>query len=107
MRNGTQSNNLRLVGDTDAETAAIVASFVEEERGQIRTLPILTLFTVSVACATAAIAAGSYAIWLTRQKAARKTLMDVQDILRICQERMHQMEDDLNHLPGIFDHLRA
>lgn len=116
MRNGTQSSKLTLIDgagkaigeDADALDPSMeyyAASVTEDgdggqESAPASISPVLILFTVSLACAAAAIAAGSYALWLSRQKAARQTLTDVQDILRICQDRMHQMEDDLNHLPS-------
>jgi hypothetical protein len=61
---------------------------------------LLTLMAVSIACTTAAIATGSYAIWLSRQTTAQKTLTDVNEILKSCQSRMQQLEADVQHLPG-------
>ncbi len=113
MRNGTRSNKLRLVDNsvsTIGETGEAVADQDARSSGDWGWLvradreggvsSILILFTMSVACATAAVAAGSYALWLTRHRSAHKTLTDVQDILKVCQERMWQMENDLNHLPS-------
>jgi len=59
----------------------------------------VALVAVSVACASAAIAAGSYAVWLTRRQATQAALTDVRDLLRTCQTRMTQMEDDLHRMP--------
>jgi hypothetical protein len=53
---------------------------------------------VSIACFTAAVAAGSYAIWLSRRKVAREAFTSVSDLLTTCQNRMSQMENDLNSL---------
>ena len=56
---------------------------------------------ISAACAAASIAAASYAFWLTRSQATREVLTDVQDILDSCQERMQQMQHELNKVqPG-------
>lgn len=60
----------------------------------------LVFVLVSVACATAALASGTYAIWLTRRQAAQNALTDVRDLLRICHDRMVQMEDDLHRMPA-------
>lgn len=54
---------------------------------------------IGVVCAAAAVVIGYYAIWLARQRAARQTLTDVQDILNLCRDRMRQMEADISHLP--------
>ena len=115
MKNGTQSNKLTLIdsaGQTISDAADVIdpsqdyssASTLEDadaalDRNESALNPALILLTVSLACAAAAIATGSYALWLSRQKAVRRTLTDVQDILRLCQDRMHQMEDDLSQLP--------
>jgi hypothetical protein len=114
MKNGTPSRSLKLVdsaGHTISDGGDVFDPVVDDERriaemGQsdlaTRESPansVLIFVAVSVACAVAAIAAGSYAIWLTRQKVAHETISNVQDILKICQERMHQLEDDLNLLP--------
>ena len=76
------------------------------ENDSVGVSPILILLTVSLACAAAALVSGSYALWLARQNAARQTLTDVQAILRVCRERMRQMEDDLSHLPPVLDSAR-
>jgi hypothetical protein len=55
---------------------------------------------VSAACAAAAIAAGSYAVWLSRKRFARDAIMDVHDLLETCNDRMRQMEQDLSNLPS-------
>ncbi len=114
MRNGTRSNKLTLVRDNDllmlskaedlppvqAVTASGSRHADTQPDSRTAASPILVLFSVSIACATAAVAAGSYALWLSRQKAARQTLTDVQDILKRCQDRMRQMENDLDQLPS-------
>jgi cytochrome c-type biogenesis protein CcmH/NrfG len=63
-------------------------------------LTLLTFMAVSVACTTAAIATGSYALWLSRQQATQRALTDVAAILKSCQARMQQLEADVERLPG-------
>jgi len=55
--------------------------------------------TVSIACLTAAIAAGSYALWLSRKRAAQEALTSVNDLLKTCQNRMSQIDKELKRLP--------
>ncbi len=76
----------------DAELAAVPLAQTSRQA--------LVFVLVSVACATAALAAGTYAIWLTRRQAAQNALTDVRDLLRTCHDRMVQMEDDLHRLPA-------
>ncbi len=61
---------------------------------------LLIFMAVSIACLTAALATGSYAIWLARHQATRQALTDVNDILKSCQTRMQQLEADVQRLPG-------
>lgn len=56
---------------------------------------------VSIACAAAAIAAGSYAIWLSKHKETREALSSVNDLLHTCQDRMSQIEQDLKSLSNV------
>ena len=70
---------------------------LEDMRGGPR--GVFAFVAVSLGCAVAAVAAGSYALWLTRQQAARETLTDVHDILKSCQDRMQKIEADLNRMP--------
>ncbi|MDQ2687300.1 MAG: hypothetical protein M3Y28_05480 [Armatimonadota bacterium] len=105
-------NKLRLVDNdaaNDLEDSAEdydLSSVSEDgdaaETASVPTNRALLFIVVSAACAAAAVAAGSYAVWLSRQRVARETLTNVQDILKTCQDRMHQMEDDLNRLPHGF-----
>ena len=109
MKNGTQSNKLTLV-DKNGEEIPVKTSVDDlsveyipgdsDAKSESRANSVLTnkvLFVVvSVACATAAIAAGSYAVWLSRRKVAQEALTNVQDLLETCQDRMSQMENDLN-----------
>ncbi|BDI32387.1 hypothetical protein CCAX7_44380 [Capsulimonas corticalis] len=111
MKNGTQSNKLTLV-DKNGEEIPVKASVddlsVEYIPGESESkhdssvnnvLNNKVLFVVvSVACATAAVAAGSYAVWLSRRKVAQEALTNVQDLLETCQDRMSQMEQDLNNI---------
>lgn len=105
MKNATPSSLPAVSEEADYAATELNAVFTEENTASRPafvqpTSPALVFVAVSVACAVAAIGAGSYALWLTRQKAARDTLSSVQDLLKICQDRMHQMEDDLNLLPA-------
>lgn len=118
MRNGSKSDRLTLVDsagdpleegrDVEDSAADYYTASVSEDGDAAALAPftpagsILLFVTVSVACAAAAIAAGTYALWLSRHKAARETLTNVQDLLRVCQDRMHQMEDDLGRMPKGF-----
>lgn len=118
MKNGSRFNKLTLVDNAgealadahgvEDSTVDYYSSSVSEDGDVAITFPLpstnraLLFIVVSAACAAAAVATGSYAIWLSRQRVARETLTNVQDILKICQDRMHQMEDDLNRLPKGF-----
>lgn len=62
-------------------------------------MTMLVLTAVSIACTTAAVATGSYAVWLSRHQATRRALTDVNDILKSCQVRMQQLEADVQRLP--------
>jgi hypothetical protein len=114
MKNGTQSK-LTLVdqsghaisNNTDVEDIGVefVASQgsddpkkFKQEIDKLSHNKVLFI-TICITCATAAIAAGSYAAYLSRHKATQEALTDVHDILKVCQDRMVQMEKDLNKLP--------
>ena len=123
MKNGSRSNKLTLVdnagealsgahGVEDATEDYYSSSVSEDgdvaaEFAGTSTNRALLFIVVSAACAAAAVAAGSYAVWLSRQRVTREALTNVQDILKICQDRMHQMEDDLNRLPKGFSSFPA
>jgi hypothetical protein len=123
MKNGSRFNKLTLVDNAgerlggahgvEDSTEDYYSSSVSEDGDVAAEAPAVTtnrallFIVVSAACAAAAIAAGSYAVWLSRQRVARETLTNVQDILKICQDRMHQMEDDLNRLPKGFSSFPA
>ena len=106
MRNGTRLSKLIMVEsglDDDDDPAAYVPYPSETEdpppaKGSDSKL-FFVLLTVSITCAAASVATGSYAVWLARQQAARQALTDVNDILRSCQSRMSQLEADLQRLP--------
>lgn len=114
MKNGTQSNKLVMVdssgqeigGPDSIDDAAVdyVYRFDAEasvlDPGQSIRTTLFVFIAVSIACTTAAIAAGSYAIWLSKRQAAHKTLTDVNDILKTCQARMRQLETDVQQLPS-------
>ena len=116
MRNGTISklNKLILIGSNgrpvpgqDAvDDAAVDYPFDTEielplvlDSARKTRVTMLVFMAVSVACTTAAVATGSYAIWLSRHQAARQALIDVNDILKSCQSRMKQLEADVQRLP--------
>jgi cytochrome c-type biogenesis protein CcmH/NrfG len=117
MRNGTTSNGNKLVlvnssgrpvhGQDLVDDAAVdyqsepdTEPSSSAEDVQKTRVTLLVFMAVSIACTTAAIATGSYAVWLSRQQAARQALTDVNDILRSCQSRMQQLEADIQRLPG-------
>ncbi len=119
-KNGTPFNTerrgLTLVGRRDGDAA--VPSETEDsaadyfsgslaQEAELAAVPLartsrqaLVFVLVSVACATAALASGTYAVWLTRRQAAQNALTDVRDLLRTCHDRMVQMEDDLHRMPA-------
>jgi len=115
MKNDTRSSKLVMVNSSGQEIThqdSVDDSSVEyvdrsmpdnsQQSGSEQNLrtTLLVFMTVSIACTTAAIAAGSYALWLSRRQAARKVLTDVNDILITCQRRMQQLESDVMQLPG-------
>ena len=69
-----------------------------DEAAQVQKTFVVFL-SLSVACAAATLATGSYAAWLSRHQAARQALTDVNEILKSCQSRMSQLEADLKRLP--------
>ena len=107
MRNGTHSN-LTLVDNTqevEDDAAAYFPYRPEAENARASGVlgsgnAVFALVTVSITCAAVSVAAGGYAIWLTRQQATRQALTDVNDILRSCQSRMSQLEADVQRLPS-------
>ncbi|MGO8669906.1 MAG: hypothetical protein ACLQVD_00820 [Capsulimonadaceae bacterium] len=63
---------------------------------------------VSITCLTAAVATGSYAVWLSRRKATEQAVTTVHELLDTCQDRMQQLEKDLRALsPQLADRSRA
>ncbi len=127
MKNGTQSNgSLRLVDSTgesvgsDARATSRIGelkmSLSDGSNGpgaeQAEDSPCGNPMTeilqnkvvfgvVSIACLTAAVAAGSYAIWLSRRKVADEALTHVGDLLKTCQSHMSQMERDLKSMSQV------
>ena len=114
MRNGTRFNKLTLVDNAGSDvtgpdnesvaaydsydTAAQNVLIADETARAHRTF--LVFLSISVTCAAATIATGTYAAWLSRHQAARQALTDVNDILKSCQSRMSQLEADLQRLPS-------
>ena len=117
MRNGTLSNTNKLIlvssngrpvhGQDSVDDAAVdyvqgsdnEASLLLDNTRNTR-VTMLVLMAATIACTTAAIATGSYAVWLSRHQAERQALTDVGEILRSCQRRMQQLEADVQRLPG-------
>lgn len=113
MRNGTHFNKLTLLNgggvngpQDDADIAASHYPYQPQpdqvfanETAQAQKTFVVFL-SLSIACAAATLATGSYAAWLSRHQAARQALTDVNDILRSCQSRMSQLEADLQRLPN-------
>jgi len=97
-RSADESN---IGGDADVEylsgTDHQAALLMDE--AQRAHVTLLAFMAISIACTTAAIATGSYAIWLARHQATRQTLTDVNEILKSCQTRMQQLEADVQRLP--------
>ncbi len=116
MRNGTLSNGNKLVlvnssgqpvdGSAMVDDAAVDylsssdnETAVSPDETRKTRVTLLVFMAVSIACTTAAIATGTYAVWLSRHQAARQVLIDVNDILKSCQSRMQQLEADVQRLP--------
>ncbi len=105
MKNGSRFSKLTLVEsspDNDDDPAAYFLYQPESETEPTAdgSRLFFMLLTVSITCAAASVATGSYAVWLARQQVARQALTDVNDILRSCQSRMSQLESDLQRLPN-------
>lgn len=107
MRNALRFSKLTLMEsrpEDEEDSAAYIASQPETETapgadaGESRLF--FVLLTVSISCAAASVATGSYAVWLARQQAARQALTDVNDILRSCHSRMSELESVLQRLPN-------
>ena len=113
MKNGTPSNNLILVdsagqvitGQEAADDAAYEYGYREESVAPVESSggsrnTLLLFMAVSFACTAAAVATGSYAVWLSRHAASQQALTDVNDLLKTCQTRMRQLETDYRSLPN-------
>ena len=109
MRNGTHFNRLALVsssqfGDSRDDAASNDPHKPQSEQFVNETAQVQKTFvmflSLSIACAAASLATGSYAAWLLRHQAARQALTDVNEILKSCQSRMSQLEADLQRLPN-------
>ena len=105
MRNGTISNLNKLILVSGNSRSAGNQEAVDDEvplvldDARSARVTMLVFMAVSIACTTAAVATGGYAIWLSRNQAARQSLIDVNDILKSCQSRMEQLEADVQRLP--------
>ncbi len=110
MRNGTRFskltnfNKLTNASEADDDPAAYFAYQPDAEilpaQGEGAKNLFYVFLTLSITCAAATVATGSYAVWLARQQAAHQALTDVNDILRSCQVRMSQLESDIQRLPN-------
>lgn len=105
-RVGRREGDNAAPSDTEDSAADYFSASMAQE-AELAAVPLahtsrqaLIFVLVSVACATAALASGTYAIWLTRRQAAQNALTDVRDLLRTCHDRMVQMEDDLHRMPA-------
>ena len=111
MRNGTQSNKLRLIDNNGESLAgtygiddmAVQYDSMSEGAASSALDPITEMLSnkwvfiaVSTVCAAGAIAAGSYSVYLSRRRVAETALDNVQDLLKTCQRRMRDLENDLN-----------
>ena len=112
MKNGIHSSLNRLIlvnnngfpfaGQESVDDAAVDyrhGSETEMQDSDNLNTTLVVLASVSLACAAAAIATGSYALWLSRQHSTQKVLTDVNEILKSCQNRMQQLEADVQHRP--------
>lgn len=119
MKNGTQSKERMLhkltmvdgssqgFGSSDSmdDAAADYAYVIDQEAialeavQNVRTM-LFVLAAVSAACTAAAIASGTYAVWLARRQGTHKVLTDVNDILKTCQSRMRELEAEVQQLPS-------
>ena len=84
----------------DYLTNADLEAAVPAEAARSTHTTLIVVVAVSIACLTAAIASGSYAIWLSRRQAAQQALTDVNDLLKTCQTRMYQLESDFQNRPS-------
>ena len=115
MRNGSISNKLVLVNssgqplsgqEADSDSAVDYRYDAQSETSapgdgpQSARNALLVFMAVSIACTAAAIATGSYAVWLGRRQAAQQAITDVNDLLKTCQTRMRQLETDVQNLPS-------
>ena len=115
MKNATRFSRLVLINSSDApihsEDEMDDAASDSAYRSDPETVPavdanyrlrttLMLFMAVSIACTTAAIASGSYAVLLSRRQAARQALTDVNDILKTCQARMRDLEMEVQQLPS-------
>ncbi|MDQ2799738.1 MAG: hypothetical protein M3Y13_08865 [Armatimonadota bacterium] len=112
MTRDLRSNALTLVdsaghqisGQDDIDSMAVEYTSdygSDADNGNVASAPVfqsrlVALVVLSVACTTAAIVAGSYALWLSRHSVAHEALSDVNAILKTCQDRMARMEQDFH-----------
>ena len=114
MKNGTLSNSLKMVDNNGQEVAksdsmddaAVDHVYTrEQETASIDAVQsvhstLVVLIAVSTVCMMAAIASGSYALWLAKRQGTHEVLTDVNEILKTCQLRIRQLETEVQLLPG-------
>jgi hypothetical protein len=100
MKNGTHSNSLKMVDNSSHEV--VQSDPMDDDTldaAQSVRSTLVVLIAVSTICMMAAIASGSYALWLAKRQGAHKALTDVNDILKTCQLRIRQLETEVQQLP--------
>ena len=107
MKNGTRFSP---TGSTWRQDAAEDAAADPRQAPSVEEVPVAPVVlppsllgawgfaALSMALAGGAIVAGVQAVRLARFRTAARALTDVQDLLRVCQDRMTQMERDLPRL---------
>jgi len=102
MKNGTHSSKLMMMVDNRGPELVISDSMDDAavDAAQSVRSTLVVLIAVSTVCMMAAIASGSYALWLAKRQGTHKALTDVNDILKTCQLRIRQLETEVQQLPG-------
>ena len=102
-RNGREISAQAGEEETAAEYVAPSGAGREEESGspgeRASRNQLLVFAAVSAGCAVVALVTGSYALWLSRRRIADEALTSVHDLLKTCQDRVFQIEQELSHLP--------
>ena len=97
MKSDTQSKGLRLVDAGGAEAAETQPAPVDcTVDGLFRNKWLFV--GACVACTVGAVAAGSYAAWLTKKCEAESVILDVHDLIKSCEDRVAQMEAQISRI---------